>query len=407
MNSMKIRLPEAVQKIISILESHGFEAYVVGGCVRDSLLLRTPKDWDMTTNARPEEIKQLFRRTIDTGIEHGTVTVRMGGEGYELTTYRVDGVYLDGRHPEEVTFTPNLEEDLKRRDFTINAMAYNDRAGIVDLFGGEADLRSGIIRAVGEPMERFTEDALRILRAVRFSARFGFEIEEKTAFAAKALSGRLSLISVERIREELVQILESAHPDYVGKLADFGALDLFYDEYAAKQDEINELLLAVPAGRVLRLSAFLGKSGKDLVHSYQIAERVLDYLKFDNDTKSSVLHVIRFSDVKLTTDRVLLRRFLNACGKEDHENVLLFLEKAENLDLSEVRAVLRDILEKGECTTLKELAVSGKDLIGLGMMPGKKMGEVLMELLREVLEDPEKNTKEYLLKRGKELKDGD
>ena len=173
---MTIQLPETVQKIISILESHGFEAYTVGGSVRDSLLGRTPKDWDLTTNAKPEEIKSLFRRTIDTGIEHGTVTVRMGGESYEVTTYRLDGKYLDGRHPEEVTFTADLKEDLRRRDFTINAMAYNDRAGLVDLFGGQEDLKAGLIRAVGEPMERFTEDALRILRAVRFSARFGFEI---------------------------------------------------------------------------------------------------------------------------------------------------------------------------------------------------------------------------------------
>ena len=402
---MTIQLPEAVKKIIHILEEGGYEAYTVGGSVRDSLLGRTPKDWDLTTSARPEEIKKLFHRTIDTGIEHGTVTVRMGGESYEVTTYRLDGVYLDGRHPKEVTFTPDLEEDLKRRDFTINAMAYNERAGLVDLFGGQEDLRKGIIRAVGEPMERFTEDALRILRAVRFSARFGFEIEEKTAFAAKALSGRLSLISVERIREELVKTLASDHPDYVSKLAEYGALDLFYDEYAAKQDEINALMLKLPAEGVLRLTAFLGTAGKDLVESYGIAERVLNYLKFDNDTKNSVLHVIRFSTVTLSTDRVLLRRFLNACGKENHENVLLFLEKSRDLDLSPVRQVIREIIEAGECTTLKELAVSGKDLISLGMMPGKKMGEVLMELLREVLEDPEKNETEYLLERAKALGD--
>jgi tRNA nucleotidyltransferase (CCA-adding enzyme) len=211
------------------------------------------------------------------------------------------------------------------------------------------------------------------------------------------------LISVERIREELMKTLESNHPDYVAKLAEFGALDLFYDEYAAKQDEINALLLKLPAEGVLRLTAFLGKSGKDLVHSYTVAERVLNYLKFDNDTKNSVLHVIRFSGVTLSTDRKLLRRFLNACGKENYENVLLFLEKSGDLDLTPVREVIRDILDAGECTTLKELAVSGKDLIGLGMLPGKKMGEVLMELLREVLEEPEKNTREYLLERGKIL----
>lgn len=183
----RITLPKAVEKIIQIFEEKGYEAYAVGGCVRDSLLGIWPKDWDITTSAKPEEIKDLFERTIDTGIQHGTVTVRMDHESYEVTTYRIDGDYTDGRHPDQVTFTENLVEDLKRRDFTINAMAYNNRVGLVDVFEGEEDLKREVIRCVGDPLERFTEDALRILRAIRFSAQLGFEIQKDTYEAIKKL----------------------------------------------------------------------------------------------------------------------------------------------------------------------------------------------------------------------------
>ena len=400
---MKIQLPREVKRIIQILSEGGFEAYTVGGSVRDSLLGKVPKDWDITTDAKPEEVKALFHRTIDTGIQHGTVTVMMNGRGYEVTTYRIDGQYLDSRHPEEVTFTANLKEDLRRRDFTINAMAYNETNGLQDYFGGQEDLQKGIVRAVGVAAERFTEDALRILRAVRFAAQLGFTIEEQTLAAAKALSGRISFVSAERIREELLKILTSEHPDYVGVLDDVGALEQFYDEYAPKKEEINALLLKVPAEKVIRLSVFFGRSGKDLVHSYKIAERVLDFLRFDNETKNSVLHVIRFSDVKLTTDRVLLRRFLNACGRESYENILLYLENVENIDMAPVRREIEGIVSDGECTSLKELAISGKDLIKLGMRPGREMGEILMELLADVLTDPGKNDRERLLERAKAL----
>ena len=182
---MKIQIPAAAQEIVEKLCEHGYEAYLVGGCVRDMLLGREPGDWDITTSAKPEEVKAVFRRTVDTGIKHGTVTVMMGKEGYEVTTFRIDGDYTDGRHPDSVTFTPDLIEDLKRRDFTINAMAYNRDRGLVDAFGGRKDLEDGVIRCVGAAEERFTEDALRILRAIRFSAQLGFEIEEHTENAIK------------------------------------------------------------------------------------------------------------------------------------------------------------------------------------------------------------------------------
>ena len=197
---VQIVIPEQVNSILESLQKAGYEAYVVGGCVRDALLGREPHDWDITTSALPTEVKNVFPRTVDTGLQHGTVTVLCGGTGYEVTTFRVDGVYEDGRHPKEVTFTPSLKEDLRRRDFTINAMAYNNASGLVDLFGGQQDLENGVVRAVGDPVQRFTEDALRIMRAIRFSAQLGYESEPGTLKAAEILAPNLQKISSERIR---------------------------------------------------------------------------------------------------------------------------------------------------------------------------------------------------------------
>ena len=212
---MQIQLPDKVHKIIDTLEAAGYEAYAVGGCVRDSVLGRKPDDWDITTSAKPEETKQLFPRTIDTGIRHGTVTVMLDKEGFEVTTYRIDGDYEDGRHPKEVTFTASLEEDLKRRDFTINAMAYSERHGLVDIYGGLADIEAGVIRCVGNAKERFTEDALRMMRAVRFSAQLGYRIDEGTRKAMTELAPNLQKISAERIQVELIKLVTSPHPDYL------------------------------------------------------------------------------------------------------------------------------------------------------------------------------------------------
>ncbi|MGN0164783.1 MAG: CCA tRNA nucleotidyltransferase [Lachnospiraceae bacterium] len=228
---MKINMPEKVSFIIDVLETAGFEGYAVGGCVRDSILGRVPKDWDITTNASPEEVKKLFRRTVDTGIEHGTVTVLIDKEGFEVTTYRVDGKYEDHRHPSEVTFTRNLGDDLLRRDFTINAMAYNDRAGLVDLFGGTDDLSNGIIRAVGNPMERFKEDALRIMRAVRFAAELGFDVEEETFAAMRVFTKNLADISAERIRVELQKMIMGPYPEKIQLAVEAGITDVVFPEW--------------------------------------------------------------------------------------------------------------------------------------------------------------------------------
>lgn len=210
---INIRIPESVERILKTLMEHGYEAYAVGGCVRDAVLGRTPNDWDITTSAKPEAVKRLFRKTIDTGIAHGTVTVMLDHTGYEVTTYRIDGEYEDGRHPKNVEFTGNLVEDLKRRDFTINAMAYNHIHGLVDAFDGIGDIRCRRIRCVGNPSDRFNEDALRILRAIRFAAGLDFEIEDETRKAVAILAGNLRKISKERIQAELEKLLMSSHPE--------------------------------------------------------------------------------------------------------------------------------------------------------------------------------------------------
>ncbi|WP_330695287.1 CCA tRNA nucleotidyltransferase, partial [Lacrimispora sp.] len=209
---IKIQVPEAARRIIEQLNTSGFEAYVVGGCVRDSLLGRQPEDWDITTSAKPEQVKEIFNRTVDTGIQHGTVTVLIDHEGYEVTTYRIDGEYEDGRHPKSVEFTGSLLEDLKRRDFTINAMAYSDREGLVDAFDGVKDLESRVIRCVGNALDRFTEDALRILRAIRFSAQLDFNMEGETRAAISVIAPNMAKVSKERIQVELTKLLLSDHP---------------------------------------------------------------------------------------------------------------------------------------------------------------------------------------------------
>ena len=223
--------PAKVRTIISRLQDAGYEAYAVGGCVRDSYMGRIPNDWDITTNALPAQVKEIFRRTIDVGIEHGTVKVMMGNDGYEVTTYRIDGEYEDSRHPKEVTFTSDLAEDLRRRDFTINAMAYSEKTGLVDLFGGMQDLRDGVIRAVGDPAERFDEDALRMLRALRFSAAFDFKIEDETAKAISRLCGNLANISAERIRTELEKLICSDHPGRLRQAYDLGVTAVIFPEW--------------------------------------------------------------------------------------------------------------------------------------------------------------------------------
>lgn len=386
----QIILPEKVKHILTKIEEHGFEAFAVGGCVRDSLLGRTPEDWDITTNALPGQIKAIFPHTIDTGIEHGTVTVMLEHEGFEVTTYRIDGEYEDSRHPSHVEFTSQLTEDLRRRDFTINAMAYSDTAGLVDVFGGQDDMNRRLIRCVGNPDERFDEDALRIMRAVRFSAQLDFAIEPETLRAVASHSGELSRISAERIRVELTKLLLSAHPERLLTAYETGLTAVFLPEFDVLLDTpqenphhiydvgnhtIHALMhcasLFAHAGQsaeissdnapdavpvlskkeqtALRYAILLHDIGKPSVKTYdkegtahfyrhqsvgaEMSKQILRRLKFDNDTIHTVSHLIeyhdyRYSDSRSGTTGRIMRRAINRIGKE-YLDLLFLLQEAD------------------------------------------------------------------------------
>ena len=440
MGDRTIQLPEKVGRIIGTLQEHGYEAYAVGGCIRDSILGREPEDWDITTSAMPEETKALFDKTFDTGIQHGTITVLLEKEGFEVTTYRIDGKYEDSRHPKEVTFTRNLREDLLRRDFTINAMAYNETDGLVDIFGGLEDLEAGMIRCVGTAKERFKEDALRILRGVRFAAQLGFDIEEDTRQGMKELAWTLQNISAERIQVELVKMITSKRPEMLREAYELGMTRIVlpeFDQLMTTGQETPHHMYSVGehtlhamknirADKILRLAMLLHDMGKPALktvdeagvahfkkhalESERIAENVLRRLKFDNDTIRKVTRLVRCHDLRMPATAKSVRRAMNQIGEELFpyymevrradvlaQSMYQREEKIENLD--QIEELYHQIVEDGDCVSLKDLAVTGRDLIASGMKPGKKIGDKLEELLKLVIEDPKLNTKEELLKR--------
>ena len=440
---MNIVLPERVMQILNRLHDAGYEAYAVGGCVRDSILGRQPLDWDITTSARPKDVKRLFARTIDTGIAHGTVTVMLEKEGFEVTTYRIDGAYTDARHPNEVTFTPNLLEDLKRRDFTMNAMAYDPVNGLVDAFDGLGDMRRKVVRCVGDARQRFQEDALRMMRAVRFSAELGFAIEEETRRAICEQAQDMRRISAERIQAELVRILLSDHPEAMQTLYETGITGVMLPEFDVMMQTEQKnphhvytvgahtiaALQNIRKDRVLRLSALLHDVGKpacrtmgtDGVHHFyghpqkgsELARTILRRLKFDNDTTDRVCRLVAGHDENPPLSLRSVRRAIVRIGTEAYP-AIFELKRADVLAQSELarekklayldgyEACYRRIIEEKQCLTIKDLAVSGRDLIALGISPGPKLGAVLKQLLEETLCDPEKNTAEYLLEKAKE-----
>lgn len=401
-----IELPKDVRYIIDILTQNGYEAYAVGGCVRDSILGRVPGDWDITTSALPQQVKALFRRTIDTGIQHGTVTIMLGKNGYEVTTYRIDGKYEDSRHPESVEFTPNLEEDLKRRDFTINAMAYNDENGVVDIFGGIDDIRNRIIRCVGNAHDRFTEDALRILRAVRFSAQLGFEIDKATKDAARELAPTLVKISRERIHTELNKLLLSDNPDYFSVVYELGVMKVIISELeGVNSGDIDRLKVLIKRTKPClpeRYAALLSVIGKDKTRA------VLKGLKLDNATISMAVKLVEYLGITPALTEPQMRHYINEVGKEDALRVidfnLAFASEDEYKGYTDMRNICVTVLERGDCTSLKELRITGKLLMNSGFEAGKQLGGLLEELLLEVLDNPALNDTEYLLERAKELK---
>lgn len=431
---------------------------MVGGCVRDMILGREPGDWDITTSAEPLQVKALFRRTIDTGIQHGTVTVMMGHEGYEVTTYRMDGEYKDHRHPKEVVFTPDLIEDLKRRDFTINAMAYNPQTGLIDAFDGMGDLRRRCIRCVGDPAERFEEDALRMLRGIRFAGQLGFEVEAGTFHAMTVKAPTLVHVSAERIRTELTKLLISGGSDRLLLAVQAGLSQYFLPELDAMlQTPQNNPHHCYDVGRhslealrqihilwqqegfgereqvMLAYAALLhdvakpdcktvDDEGIDHFYSHpeegaRKAREILRRLKFDNDTVSMVTKLIRYHDrrhenclidgVYSPKGKRAMRRLMNQAGK-DTMPLLFLLQRADLLaqsdymkkqKLAKLEAGERcycEIVQSREAVTVSELAIGGRDLISLGMKPGPELGQMLQRLLELVLDDPQKNTKEEL-----------
>lgn len=437
---IKINMPENANRIIHILQDAGYEAYIVGGCVRDAILGKEPDDWDITTSARPEEVKALFRRTIDTGIAHGTVTVMFGKEGYEVTTYRVDGKYEDHRRPASVTFTASLIEDMKRRDFTINAMAYNELEGLVDHFGGVEDLKTRVIRCVGNPKERFDEDALRILRAVRFAAQLDFQIDEDTREAIRNQAVFLRDISAERIHVELTKLLVSKHPECLRTAYELRVTAVVLPELdrmmETQQNNKHHMYTVgehtlyvvkeVPPTEALRWAALLHDVAKPVTkttdekgdHFYghnevgaKMAKKILLRLKFDNATIARVQKLVLWHDYGMG-EKPSLRSFRKALSKMGAELFAdyMYIKRADILaqsaymreqklaNLEQLKQYYQQILEQQQCLSLKDLEVTGRDLIGQGMKPGKEIGDMLNYLLECVLENPEQNQKDTLLK---------
>lgn len=444
---IKIKMPPGAAFIIDELNKNGFEAYIVGGCVRDSLLGKRPHDWDITTSATPYQVKDIFKKTVDTGLQHGTVTVLVdkahsGNDeyAYEVTTYRVDGIYEDHRRPKEVTFSNSLEEDLKRRDFTINAMAYNDSEGVVDIFGGKDDLDKHLVRCVGVPSDRFDEDALRILRAVRFAAQLGFDIDEPTKEAMKNQARFLKDISAERIREELTKLIISDNPGMLVTAYELGLTKVFLPEFDAMMETPQhnpnhiysvgihtiKVMENVPKDVALRYAALLHDVAKPsckttdengIDHFYkhpvvgsEMAQDILKRLKFDNETIDRVTRLVLYHDYGIGGDlgERSVRRFLARLGTENFEDFITIREadrlaqsdynqdkKAENF--KKLKVICETVIEEKHCLKIADLAIGGKDLIELGMKPGKAMGDMLKYLLEEVLDEPKLNEKDKLI----------
>ena len=431
-------LPAGVSRALSMLEDAGYEAFIVGGCVRDALRGITPKDYDITTSALPEETKSVFRdyRVIETGIQHGTVTVMMDGMPLEITTYRTEGTYSDNRHPDSVSFTTSLREDVARRDFTMNAIAYSPVRGLIDHFGGAEDIRGGIIRCVGDPDTRFREDALRMMRGIRFASALGFAIEENTAAAIRENKERISAVSAERIRVELTKLLCGANVknvlmdwwDVLGvvipEILPMHGFDQrtpyhIYDVWEHTAVAVSE----TPPVTHLRLSALLHDIGKPpsfftdekgVGHFYghpavseKMAEEILARLKYDNVTRRRVVTLVREHDRIIEPTETAVKRALFRLTPEVFFN-LLIIKRADNLAQSpnyrdrlatydRIESMAQDILERNECISVATLAVNGGDLIAIGMKPGKEIGEMLSLLLEQVIRGDLANDRDELL----------
>ncbi len=445
MEELTIRLPADVAALLAMLRDAGFPAYTVGGCVRDALLGITPHDWDICTSALPDQMQQVFKdlHTVETGLKHGTLTVVVNHVPYEITTFRVDGEYTDHRHPDSVSFVDNIAEDLSRRDFTVNAMAWSPSSGLVDLFGGREDLAAGVIRCVGDPALRFDEDALRVLRALRFASVYDFSIDPATDAAARKLAPSLHGVAGERIREELLKLLCGkgvgrilrAYPDVLSEIIPEIRPMIGYDQqnHHHSYDLWEHTVRAVenvPAEADFRLAMLLHDTGKPIVRttdehgeghykghqavSAEIAERAADALRLDNATRDRVILMVRYHDIPLRTEtgeinlnRSFLLRKLNRFGEKDLR-ALIRIHRADRIAtgyssperedrrMKERLDALDALLAEQPCFTLKDLAVNGRDLQAEGLR-GKEIGETLQRLLEAVMDGTLENTRDVLL----------
>lgn len=440
---MNIIMPKDVEKIIEHLNSAGYEAYVVGGCVRDSIMEKTPHDWDICTSATPEVVKSLFSHTTDYGMKHGTITVFADKEGYEITTFRAETDYSDHRHPDTVEFVADLKSDLSRRDFTINALAYNNESQLIDMFNGLDDIRNQMIRCVGNADERFKEDALRILRALRFAATLGFDIEDKTSEAIHYNVHLLKYIAEERKRDELMKLLGGNYTtkillEYSDVIAEvipeiqlcigFNQNNRYhcYDVYEHMVHAVENGI--TPIEKFALLIHDIGKphcytEDKNGGHFYghpaiseEIAKDVVNHLKFDNDSKKAVLELVKYHDIEIPVTKKSVLKLLNRLG-EERALQLMDIKLADILAHAPgtqdaliekwkiFNRLLGEVLVEGNCFSRKNLAVNGNDIKALGVSEGPEIGRIIQTLMGEVMSEQLANEKEVLLNRANELKE--
>ena len=432
-----LKIPSDVQYILDVLYENGYEGYMVGGCVRDLILGRKPNDYDITTNAQPDVVASIFEKVILTGLKHGTVTVVINDEMYEVTTYRKDGKYEDNRHPKEVQFVTDIKEDLSRRDFTINSMAYNDEKGLIDFFGGVSDLKNKIIRTVGEPEKRFEEDALRMLRAVRFAVQLDFKIDENVFKSIEILSGNIKNISKERIREEFNKIILK-NPKGIDMLNNCGILDYIIEGYGKlknykyKNKSIYECCLScadkVDSEIYLRIAVIL--NCMNLIDEYTCekenliekeiynnsiksetsdkAEDILRILKYDKNTIKKVKTLIMYYNIKLE-DKIDIKKALNIMGKILVEDLIkiryvyaeYICDEKEKSKLIEVQKMYNEIILNNECFSIQQMDINGKDLIKIGIINGKNIGIMLNYLLDKIIKNNNLNSREKIIEMAK------
>lgn len=442
---MELEIADGAEQILKKLNNAGYMAYIAGGAVRDLLMEKTPHDYDIATSAMPDEVRGLFDRTIDTGIKHGTVTVIENKTGFEVTTFRRDGRYEDNRRPLHVEFIERPEEDSKRRDFTINAMMYNPAIGLLDYFGGKEDIDNRIIRCVGEPEQRFSEDALRMLRAVRFRAQLDFEIHPDTERAIRKCAVLIRKVSAERIRDELNKILLSDHPEHLKDLCRLGLMKFILPEFEAcfgepqknkyhiydVGDHIIHTICYTPKDLVLRWAALLHDIGKPLssstdqngvIHFYghhresrRIAMDVLHRLHMNNESIHDISVLVENHDYRVDPNYTAVKRMMAKTGMELFEK-LLILQKADNKaknpkyypdkkrKIDTGLELYREVIASRQPYRISDLAVNGRDLMHIGCRQGREIGDLLKQLLDEVIIKPELNNRKYLLNRAKELR---